>query len=127
MATYPYTQEIMLTNNIKSTTVVSIENGMEVSVTTFSSSLGAMNSVPGSSLQASDPPVGALGSVTLSPVQSKAVDIKFVVGSLKINIELITFRAQFALDTGQVTCHGFVSDLQNNNRISFDKVIAAWS
>lgn len=123
MATYPYTQEMMLNNSIKSTTVVSIVDQMEVAVTTFTSSFGATNSVPGSSLQ----PTGTLGSVTLSPVQSKATNVAFQVGSQKLKIDLITFRAQFGLDTGQITCSGCVTDRDGKNEVPFAKVIAAWS
>ncbi len=114
---------MMLNNSVKATTVVSIVDQMEVSVTTFTSSFGGTNSVPGSSLQ----PTGILGSVTLSPVQSKATNVAFQVGSQKLNIELISFRAQYGLDTGQVSCNGTLTDRDGKSEVPFAKVIAAWS
>lgn len=128
MATYPYSQDEILINSIKATTVVSVVDGMEVSVTTFTSALGAaLTANPGLT---SNPVVvsgGALGTVTLSPVQPKAVNIVFQAGPQKLQIDKISFRAQFGLDTGQVTCEGKATDLNGKNETPFAKQIAAWS
>ncbi|GIQ61347.1 hypothetical protein Flavo103_44820 [Flavobacterium collinsii] len=127
MAIYPYSQDAILVNSIIATTIVSYVEGMEVSVTTFTSALGAQASTSPSSSKPANVSGGTLGSVTLSPVQSKAVDIKFIAGSQKIQIDLISFRAQFGLDTGQVICRGKATDLNGENEAIFAKQIAAWS
>ncbi|RUT69517.1 hypothetical protein D0817_15160 [Flavobacterium cupreum] len=127
MATYPYSQDAMLVNSIKATTVVSVVDGMEVSVTTFTSAPGILASTTLSPTEPATLSAGTLGSVTLSPVQSKAVNVKFKVGKQKIKIELITFRAQFGLDTGQVICEGKATDPDGKNETVFAKQIAAWS
>lgn len=127
MATYPYSQDAMLVNSIKATTVVSVTEGMEVAVTTFTSALGALAST---ALSPTEPAIvlgGTLGSITLSPVQSKAVNIEFTIGAQKIHIDLISFRAQFGLDTGQVICQGKATDPNGKNETVFAKQIAAWS
>ncbi|WP_264529191.1 hypothetical protein [Flavobacterium sp. N502540] len=128
MATYPYSEDAILVNSIKASTVVSVIDGMEVSTTTFTSALGGEASTVGPPLGPG--PViqnGILGSVTLSPVQSKAVNMSFTIGPQKLQIDLISFRAQFGLDTGQVTCHGKATDLNGENEVPFAKQIAAWS
>ncbi|WP_127339188.1 hypothetical protein [Flavobacterium cupreum] len=109
MATYPYSQDALLVNSIKATTVVSIVSGMQVSVTTFTS------------------PAGNLGSITLSPVQPTATNVEFKAGSQKLQIDIISFRAQFGLDSGQVTASGRATDQDGNNETAFAKQIAAWS
>lgn len=127
MATYPYSQDAMLINSIKATTVVSVREGMEVAVTTFTSALGALEST---ALSPTEPPLisgQTLGSVTLSPVQSKAVNIEFKIGAQKIQIDLISFRARYGLDTGQVICQGKATDPNGKNETVFAKQIAAWS
>ncbi|KLT69166.1 MULTISPECIES: hypothetical protein [Flavobacterium] len=109
MATYPYSQDALLVNSIKATTVVSIVSGMQVSVTTFTS------------------PAGDLGKITLSPVQPTATNVEFKAGAQKLQIDLISFRAQFGLDSGQVTCSGRATDQDGNNETAFAKQIATWS
>lgn len=127
MAIYPYAQNAILVNSIIATTIVSFVEGMEVSVTTFTSALGAQATTPVSPAESVTISGGTLGSVTLSPVQSKAVDIKFTVGSQKIQIGLIRFKAQFGFDTGQVICRGKATDLNGKNEAVFAKQIAVWS
>lgn len=109
MATYPYSQDSMLVNSIKSTTVVSIMSGMQVAVVTFTS------------------PAGNLGSITLSPVQPTASNVEFKAGSQTLQIDIISFRAQFGFDSGQVTCSGRATDQDGKNETPFSKQIASWS
>jgi hypothetical protein len=109
MATYPYTQSSMLVNSITATTVVSIISGMQVSVTTFTTS------------------AGNLGSITLSPVQPTAVNVEFKAGKQALQIDLISFRAQFGFDAGQVTANGRATDQDGKNETAFAKQIATWS
>ena len=109
MATYPYTQVTLLVNSIQATTVVAIVSGMQVSTTTFSS------------------PGGDLGSVTLSPVQPTATNVQFQVGLQTLQLDTMTFRAQFGLDSGQVTASGRATDQMGQNETAFSKQKAAWS
>lgn len=109
MATYPYTQVTLLVNSIQATTVVSIVSGMQVSTTTFTS------------------PAGDLGSVTLSPVQPTATNVQFQAGLQTLQLDTMTFRAQFGLDSGQVTASGRATDQTGQNETAFSKQIAAWS
>lgn len=109
MATYPYSQDSMLVNSIKSTTVVSIVSGMQVAVITFSTA------------------AGNLGTITLSPVQPTATNVEFKAGSQSLQIDLISFRAQFGFDSGQVTASGRGTDQDGNNDTAFAKQIATWS
>ncbi|MEO4005631.1 MULTISPECIES: hypothetical protein [unclassified Flavobacterium] len=109
MATYPYTQVTLLVNSIQATTVVSIVSGMQVSTTTFTS------------------PAGDLGSVTLSPVQPTATNVEFQAGLQTLQIDTMTFRAQFGLDSGQVFASGRATDQQGQNETAFSKQIATWS
>ncbi|MES2382770.1 MAG: hypothetical protein V4538_17115 [Bacteroidota bacterium] len=109
MATYPYSQTSMLVNSIQSTTVVSIMSGMQVAVITFTS------------------PAGNLGSITLSPVQPTATNVEFKAGLQSLQIDLISFRAQFGFDSGQVTANGRATDQDGKNETAFAKQIATWS
>ena len=109
MATYPYTQNAILVNNIQSTTVVSIVSGMQVATITFNS------------------PSGVLGSITLSPVQPTASNLEFQAGSQTLLISNISFRAQFGFDTGQVTCSGSGTNQEGQNETAFSMQIASWS
>jgi hypothetical protein len=107
--TYPYSQTALLVNSIQSTTVVSIVSGMQVGVITFTS------------------PAGNLGSLTLSPVQPTATNVQFSAGKQTLQIDIITFRAQFGLDGGQVTVSGRATDQNGKDETAFAKQIASWS
>ncbi len=109
MATYPYSQDAMLVNSITTTTKVSIVSGMQVSTTTFNS------------------PAGLLGTITLSPVQPTATNVEFKAGNQTLQIDIISFRAQFGFDAGQVTCSGRATDQDGKNETPFSKQIATWS
>lgn len=109
MASYPYTQTTMLVNSIQATTNVIISSGMQVSTTTFTS------------------PAGDLGSITLSPVQPSAQNVQFQAGSQILQIDSMTFRAQFGFDSGQVFASGRATDQEGKNEASFSKQIATWS
>ena len=106
---YPYTQQTMLVNSIIATTVVSINQGMQVAQVTFSTA------------------AGNLGTITLSPVQPQAQNVQFKAGSQVLQITTISFRAAFGFDPGQVTCSGQGTDQNGNNPAPFSKQIATWS
>ncbi len=110
MATsYPFTQSTPLVNSVIATTVVSINNGMQVSQTTFSTA------------------AGNLGEITLSPVQPTAVNVEFKAGAQVLQITNITFRAAFGFDQGQITCSGSATDQNGGNQTDFSKQICSWS
>ena len=109
MATYPYTQTSMLVNSIQATTTVSIQSGMQVSSTVFSSA------------------AGNLGTITLSPVQPTAKNVEFKSGLQTLQIDSTTFTAQFGFDAGQVFASGRGTDQSGENEAAFSKQIATWS
>lgn len=109
MATYPYTQNALLVNSVTSNTIVSIVSGMQVAQITFSNASGV------------------LGEVTLSPVQPTASNIEYKRGNQVLQIANITFRAQFGLDQGQVTCNGSATDQDGKNPAPFNAQICSWS
>lgn len=108
MTSYPYIQVAMLNNSITATTTVVLVEGMQVTSTIFATS------------------AGNLGTITLSPVQPKAVNIEFISGAQQLQIDVISFRAQFGLDSGQVTCNGRATDQDGKNETTFAKQIATW-
>jgi hypothetical protein len=107
--TYPYTQQAMLVNSITSTTVISIQAGMQVATVTFANASGN------------------LGEITLSPVQPTASNVEFKRGSQVLQITTISFRAQFGFDPGQVTCAGSATDQDGKNSTPFNAQICSWS
>lgn len=106
---YPYTQQAFLVNSITATTVVSIVSGMQVSKTTFTS------------------PAGDFGSISLSPVQPTAQNVQYQRGNQILRISLISFRAAFGMDQGQVTCNGDATDQDGKNDAAFSSQICSWS
>jgi hypothetical protein len=109
MTNYPYSQNTMLVNNIIATTVVEIDCGMQVSTTTFTS------------------PVGDIGKIVLSPVQTNASNIEFKLGLQTLQIGNIYFISKFGFACGQVMVSGNVTDQDGENIIDFSTQIATWS
>jgi len=109
MTTYPYSQTTMLVNGVSSTTVVSIMSGMQVAFISFTS------------------PAGTLGSIILSPVQPTGVNIEFKSGQQTLQIDIISFSAQFGFNSGQVTTNGRATDQEGKDAMSFYDQIATWS
>ncbi len=107
--TYPYTQEAMLVNSVTSTTVISIQGGMQVATVTFANA------------------AGTLGEITLSPVQPTASNVQYTRGEQVLQITNITFRAAFGFDPGQVTCAGSATDQNGKNSTAFNAQICSWS
>lgn len=108
MAPYPYTQVHSLVNGIIATTVVSLQQGLQVSVTSFATA------------------AGQLGQVILSPMQPKAENVEFNTGQQTLSIDLIFITPQFGFDYGIVACSGRSTDQNGKNENAFSERIAGW-
>lgn len=109
MSTFPYTQTTMLVNSIQVTTEVTVQSGMQVSTSTFTS------------------PAGDLGVVTLSPVEPIRTNVKLAAGSQVLILNKINFQAAFGFDQGFVFCEGNGTNQQGTDAADFSKNIAEWT
>jgi hypothetical protein len=99
----------MLVNSIQVTTVVTVQSGMQVSTSTFTSS------------------AGDLGVITLSPVEPIRTGVTLGAGSQVLKIHKMTFQAAFGFDQGYVFCEGSGTNQEGTDSANFSKNIAGWS
>lgn len=109
MATYPYKQTAMLSNDITATTTVTLQSGMQVATTVYTGS------------------AGDFGTIILSPVHKTATDVTFYSGKQVLIITIQTFRAAFGFTTGQVMAVGSATDQDGKDSQDFSQQICEWS